>query len=160
MRSPGSKPHHIDKPGLIMAAILGLLALVLWREAYTMSGAVSYGVGPTAALKVVAGGLLVLAIATAVAAIRKPGGETEPMDAKPVWLILAACAVMIAFIKFGVGFIPATTVLFAATATAFGRRNIPADLAIGFALSVLIYLLFSKLLTLTLPQGPLERLLG
>ena len=160
MRKPGIKPHHVDKPGLIMAGILLFLAFMLWREASMMSGAVSYGVGPTAALKVVAGGLLILAISTGFAALRNPGSEAEPMDAKPVWLILGASAVMISFIKFGVGFIPATTVLFAATATAFGRRNILADLAIGLVLSVLIYLLFSKLLTLTLPQGPLERLLG
>lgn len=143
-----------------MTALLVFLAGMLWREAYTMSGAVSYGVGPTAALKVVAVGLLVLAVATGIAALRNPAEAPEAMDAGPVWLILAACAVMISFIKFGVGFIPATTVLFAATATAFGRRKVAVDLAIGFALAVLIYLLFSKLLTLTLPQGPLERLLG
>lgn len=160
MNERGSTPHHVDRAGLIMAAILMLLAVVLWREAYTMSGAVSYGVGPTAALKVVGSCLVLLALATGISALRKPGETPEAMNAGPVWLILAACAVMIGFIKFGVGFIPATTVLFAATATAFGRRRIAADLAIGFVLSVLIYLLFSKLLTLTLPQGPLERLLG
>lgn len=160
MREPGSAPLQIDKAGLIMAAILVFLAVILWREAYTMGGTVSYGVGPTAALKVVAGGLLLLALATGWSAFRSVGAVPEPMNATPVWLILAGCAVMIGFIRFGVGFIPATTVLFAATATAFGRRNIPADLAIGFVLSTLIYLLFSKLLTLTLPQGPLERLLG
>jgi putative tricarboxylic transport membrane protein len=160
MREPGSAPHQIDKAGLIMAAILVFLAGLLWREAYTMGGTVSYGVGPTAALKVVAGGLLFLALATGWSAFRSGGDAPEPLNAQPVWLILAGCAVMIAFIRFGVGFIPATTVLFAATATAFGRRNIPADLAIGFVLSTLIYLLFSKLLTLTLPQGPLEHLLG
>ncbi len=160
MREPGSTPLLIDKAGLIMAAILVFLAAVLWREAYTMGSTVSYGVGPTAALKVVAGGLFLLAIATGWSAFRSPGAAPEPMNARPVWLILAGCAVMIGFIRFGVGFIPATTVLFAATATAFGRRNIPADLAIGFVLSTFIYLLFSKLLTLTLPQGPLERLFG
>jgi putative tricarboxylic transport membrane protein len=51
------------------------------------------------------------------------------------------------------------TILFAATATAFGRRAIAADLIIGFVIAVVIYLAFSKLLTLGLPEGPLERLL-
>ena len=57
------------------------------------------------------------------------------------------------------GFIPATTILFAATATAFGRRAILTDLAIGFVLSLVVYLMFTKLLSLSLPTGPLERLL-
>ena len=56
------------------------------------------------------------------------------------------------------GFIPATTVLFAATAAAFGRRAILTDLAIGFVLSVVVYLMFSKVLSLSLPAGPIERL--
>ena len=54
--------------------------------------------------------------------------------------------------------IPATAVLFAATATAFGRRAIHIDLAIGLVLAVVVFLLFDKLLTLSLPAGPIERL--
>jgi putative tricarboxylic transport membrane protein len=50
-------------------------------------------------------------------------------------------------------------VLFAATATAFGRRAIHIDLAIGLVLAIVVFLLFDKLLTLSLPAGPLERLL-
>ena len=50
------------------------------------------------------------------------------------------------------------TVLFAATATAFGRRAIVTDLVLGFVIATVIYLVFSKLLTLGLPAGPLERL--
>ena len=52
------------------------------------------------------------------------------------------------------------TVLFAATARAFGRRALATDVAIGFVTGVVIYLVFTKLLTLGLPQGPLERLIG
>ena len=67
-------------------------------------------------------------------------------------------ALLIAIIGLGGGFILATTALFVTTATAFGRRAILADLAIGFVLTTLIYLAFSRLLTLSLPAGPLERL--
>ena len=67
-------------------------------------------------------------------------------------------ASMIAIIGLGGGFIPAMTVLFAATATAFGRRAILADLAIGFVIGTIIYIAFSRLLTLSLPAGPIERL--
>ena len=63
-----------------------------------------------------------------------------------------------AIIGLGGGFIPATAILFAATATAFGRRAIHIDLAIGAGLGVVVFLLFDKLLTLSLPAGPIERL--
>ena len=65
---------------------------------------------------------------------------------------------MIVLIGIGGGFIPAITILFAATAAAFGRRAILADLAIGFVLGTGAYLMFAKLLSLSLPMGPLERL--
>ena len=78
---------------------------------------------------------------------------------KAIVLILGGLAALIAIIGFGGGFILATTILFAMTAAAFGRRAFLADLAIGFVLAVVIYLMFDKLLTLSLPAGPLERLL-
>ena len=68
-------------------------------------------------------------------------------------------AALIAIIAFGGGFIPATAVLFAATAAAFGRKAVIVDLIIGAVLGSAAYLLFDKLLTLSLPAGPLERLL-
>ena len=49
--------------------------------------------------------------------------------------------------------------LFAATARAFGRTAIVTDLVIGLVLAFVVYLMFTKLLTLSLPEGPLERLL-
>ena len=65
---------------------------------------------------------------------------------------------VIVLIGIGGGFIPAVTVLFAATAAAFGRRAVLTDLAIGFVLGTAAYLMFSRLLSLSLPMGPLERL--
>ena len=84
--------------------------------------------------------------------------ERESFDPKAIVLILGGLAALIAIIGLGGGFIPATAVLFAATATAFGRRAIHIDLAIGLVLAVVVFLLFDKLLTLSLPAGPLERL--
>ena len=74
-------------------------------------------------------------------------------------LILAGLALLIAIIGFGGGFILATSALFVATSAAFGRRAILVDLAIALVMSTLIYLAFDRLLTLSLPAGPLERLL-
>jgi putative tricarboxylic transport membrane protein len=76
-----------------------------------------------------------------------------------VWLILAGLALLIGIVGLGGGFILATSALFVATSAAFGRRAILADLAIALVLTTLIYLAFDRLLTLSLPAGPLERLL-
>jgi putative tricarboxylic transport membrane protein len=84
----------------------------------------------------------------------------EPDDLPPIVIILGGFAALIALIGFGGGFIPATAILFAATATAFGRRAILTDLAIGLVLAIVVFLIFDKLLTLSLPYGPLERLLS
>ena len=44
------------------------------------------------------------------------------------------------------------------TASAFGRKAFHIDLLIGFVLSTAVYLVFSKVLSLSLPAGPLEHL--
>ena len=85
--------------------------------------------------------------------------EPEPAEPWPILLILGGLAALIALIGLGGGFIPATAILFAATAAAFGRRAFLTDLIIGAVLGTAAYLLFDKLLTLSLPAGPLERLL-
>jgi putative tricarboxylic transport membrane protein len=82
----------------------------------------------------------------------------EELNTTAIVRILGGLAAMIAVIGFGYGFIIATTLLFAMTASAFGRKAFHIDLLIGFVLSTVIYLVFSKILALTLPAGPLEHL--
>ena len=72
--------------------------------------------------------------------------------------VLGGLAALIAVIGFGGGFIIATALLFAMTAAAFGRKAFHIDIIIGLVLATIVYLVFSKLLALTLPAGPLERL--
>jgi putative tricarboxylic transport membrane protein len=108
---------------------------------------------------VVASGMAVLAFGNAFLAWRGDFPERESFDPKAIVLILGGFAALIAIIALGGGFIPATAVLFAATSTAFGRRAIVTDLLIGAGLAVAVFLLFDKLLTLSLPAGPIERLL-
>jgi len=149
----------IDRAGIVIALALVLLAVVLVVDALRIQANVVYGLGPQAMPIIVAIGLALLAAGNLINALS--GGDVEPedMDFRPVLLILAGLAMMIAIIGLGGGFIPAMTVLFATTATAFGRRAIVSDLIIGFVIAAVIYLAFSKLLTLGLPEGPLERLL-
>lgn len=155
----GTPSRRIDTAGIVIAVALALLAVVLVVDALRIQANVVYGLGPQAMPILIAVGLAILAAGNFVNAMR--GGDVEPedMDFRPVLLILAGLSMMIVLIGIGGGFIPAMTVLFATTATAFGRRAIVADVIIGFVMAVLIYLAFSKLLTLGLPQGPLERLL-
>ena len=108
---------------------------------------------------VVSVGLAILAAANLVQAIRGELPHREAGDPKAILLILGGFAALMTLIGIGGGFIVGTAILFAATSTAFGRRAFLTDLAIGFALGVCIYLLFAKLLALSLPMGPLERLI-
>jgi putative tricarboxylic transport membrane protein len=155
----GAPSRRIDTAGVVIAAALALLAVVLVVDALRIQANVVYGMGPQAVPILIAVGLGILAAGNLVNALS--GGDVEPEDMqfRPVLLILAGLAMMITIIGIGGGFIPGMTILFAATATAFGRRAIVADLIIGFVIAVVIYLAFSKLLTLGLPEGPLERLL-
>ena len=150
--------HRIDRAAMAIAAGLLVIAVVIVWDASSLPSTV-YGIGPRAVPILVAGGLALLAVGNAVLAWRGEFPERDDFDLQAVLLILGGLLALIAIIGLNGGFIPATTVLFAATATAFGRRAILTDLAIGFALSVLVFLMFSKLLTLSLPMGPIERLL-
>jgi putative tricarboxylic transport membrane protein len=154
-----STPRRVDKAGLVIALLLLLLAGVIWLDMSSLQLSSVYGLGPKAMPIVVAVGLAILGLGNAISALRGGLPERETLDWKPIVLIIGGLAVLIAFIKFNVGFIPATAVLFAATSAAFGRRAFLTDLALGFACGFIIYLLFSKLLTLSLPMGPIENLL-
>ena len=152
-------PHRPDIAGLVIAlALIALAATVFWDMNRLELGAV-YGVGPKAMPTVVATGLALLGIGNGVMAFRGGLPKRESVDPTAIGLILAGLAAMIVLIGFGGGFILATAALFAAVARAFGRRALLMDFLIGLALGALSYLLFAKLLALTLPVGPIERLI-
>jgi putative tricarboxylic transport membrane protein len=158
--SPGGHAsRRIDRAGLVIAFALAALAVVLVIDASRLSSGAIYGVGPEAMPIVVAVGLALLAIGNFIDAVRGKLPPRESADPWPVLLILAGLALLIAIIGFGGGFIVATSALFVATSVAFGRRAILIDFAIAIVLGTLVYLAFDKLLALSLPAGPLERLL-
>jgi putative tricarboxylic transport membrane protein len=156
---PAWGSRRIDRAGLVIAFALAALAVVLVVDASRLSSGAMYGMGPEAMPIVVAVGLGLLAIGNLVDALRGNLPPRESADPKPVLLILAGLALLIAIIGFGGGFILATSSLFVATSAAFGRRAILIDSAIALVLTTLIFLAFDRLLTLSLPAGPLERLL-
>jgi putative tricarboxylic transport membrane protein len=154
-RPPASRP---DPAALATAGVLALLAAVILWDTLNLQLATTYGIGPKAMPYVVAAGLALLAAGNLVLAWRADFPPRDQLDARAIGLILGGLAAMIAIIGLGGGFIAATTILFAATSAGFGRRAPHIDLPIGLALGVVIYLLFDKLLTLSLPAGPLEHL--
>lgn len=151
--------RQVDRAGVVVAVLLAALAAVLVWDASRLPSGAAYGVGPGAMPIVVACGLGLLAIGNFVDALRGNLPPRESADMRPVLLILAGLALLIAIIGMGGGFILATSALFVATSAAFGRRALLTDLAIAVVLTSVIYLAFDKLLKLSLPAGPLERLL-
>jgi putative tricarboxylic transport membrane protein len=148
-----------DPAGYVIAAVLLALAGIIFWDASSLQLSSAYGVGPKAMPMVVAAIIAALAIGNLVMTLRGELPERESADPKAILLILGGLAALIALIGLGGGFIIATAVLFATTSAAFGRSAFLVDLAIGLGLGVLLFLLFDKLLTLSLPAGPLERLL-
>ena len=149
--APEQASRRIDRAGVVIAAALAVLAAVLVWDASKLPSTTMYGMGPEAMPVVIAIGLVILAVGNLIDALRGTLPARESMDPKPVWLIICGLALLIAIIGCGGGFILATSALFVTTSAAFGRRAV--------VITTLIYLAFDKLLTLSLPAGPLERLL-
>jgi putative tricarboxylic transport membrane protein len=155
-RPTASRP---DPAAMAIAGVLLALAAVILWDTMRLEIATTYGVGPKAMPYVIAGGLALLAAANLALAWRANFPTRDELDLRATALILGGLAAMVATIALGGGFIVATTILFAATSAGFGRRAPHIDVPIGLVLGLAIYLLFDKLLTLSLPAGPLERLL-
>jgi putative tricarboxylic transport membrane protein len=153
------RERRVDPAGIVIAIALFGAAAVIWWDMTTLQISSVYGVGPKAMPIVVATGVALLGAGNLIMALRGDLPQRESAAPGPVLLIIGGLAALIAAIAFGAGFIPGMTILFATTATAFGRRAVLTDLVIGFVLATMVYLVFVKLLTLSLPMGPLERLL-
>lgn len=150
--------RRTDAAGLVIALILFVMAGLVWWDMTSLQLSSVYGLGPKAMPIIVAVGLAVLAAGNAILAFRGDLPERDRLDWKPIFLILGGLAALILLIRFGGGFILGTAILFATTSAAFGRRAFVTDLLIGLVIAVTIFVLFSKLLTLSLPMGPLESL--
>lgn len=156
---PFSARRAADRRALVMGVALLLLAVTVLLDARAQTLSATYGMGPAAMPYAIAALLTALGAGHVVAAFRDGLPVPEEADWAAIGWITLGLAALLLCIGLGAGFILATTLLFAFTARAFGRRALLADAGIGFALGVAIYLLFAKVLTLSLPTGPLERLL-
>ena len=150
--------RRADKRALAVGLALFVFAALVWRDGAAQTLSATYGIGPAAMPYVVAMALAALGLGHIVVAFRDGLPVPEHADGIAIGWIAFGLVALLLCIAFGAGFILATTILFAATARAFGRRALLVDATIGVGLGVAIHLLFSKLLTLSLPAGPLEHL--
>ena len=144
-----------------LAIALGLLALsavLAWDASRLGSGGAYARIGPQTIPYAIAIGLAGLAAWTAIEAWRGDFPDREKQDKLPVLWIVGGLLAQMILIKF-VGFSIATGVLFAMTARGFGRVSLPIALVSGILISALVWLVFARLLQLSLPAGPPERLM-
>jgi putative tricarboxylic transport membrane protein len=154
-----TRRRRTDPAGLVIAAALAGLAIVIAWDTSRLTLTSVYGVGPKAMPIVIVAGLALLSIGNFINALKGDLPAREAISSKAIFRILGGLAALMAVIGFGGGFIIATALLFAMTAAAFGRKAFHIDLLLGLVLATVVYLLFSKLLALSLPAGPLENLL-
>ena len=160
-RTPGlpGTGRSPDGAAFIIAALLAAFGAVLLWDASAIPDKGGYaGIGPAAMPKVVGWGLIALAAATTAGAFRGRLAAVPRQNPVPLLLIGAGLVCQIALLH-SLGFALATAILFAATAAAFGKRNLLITLPVGYALAFAIYGLFDGILRLNLPGGWLETLI-
>jgi putative tricarboxylic transport membrane protein len=147
-----------DRAGLVIAAGLVALAALIVVQTRAMPVAALYArVGPTTFPYVIAGGLALLGVGTAVSALRGGLPAREPDHIAPILWIVGGLLAQMLLLKTA-GFSVATGALFALTARGFGRGPIWLSLPIGIAFALIIWIVFALGLSLSLPAGPIERL--
>ncbi len=147
-----------DWAALIIAVFLIAVAVVVFWDASHLKTIAQYDrIGPSTVPKVVALGLFCLGIWTAIEAWRGDFPEREHQEVAPVIWVIAGLAGQMLLLRTA-GFSIATGVLFALTARGFGKRQIWFSLPVGIIMSFIVWAMFSQLLQLTLPAGPLEHL--
>ncbi|MDX3927564.1 MAG: tripartite tricarboxylate transporter TctB family protein [Shinella sp.] len=158
LQSRAPRSRRPDKAAFVIAAVLAAIAGVIFWDVSRLSGLAGYSqVGPTTVPDAIAGCLVLLAAWTALAAFRGDFPRREHQEIGPVVWIVGGLAVQMLLLKVA-GFSIATGLLFAATARGFGRRKLWISVPVGIVFSFVVWLIFAKLLQLSLPAGPLERM--
>jgi putative tricarboxylic transport membrane protein len=148
-----------DWAALVVAVVLLILAGVIFFDVSRLRDVGGYSqVGPATVPDWIAFGLVGLAIWTVIAAFRGDFPAREKQEIKPVVWIVAGLAAQMLLIR-PLGFSIATGVLFGLTAAGFGARRLWISIPIAIVICLAIWWIFSVVLSLSLPAGPLENLL-
>jgi putative tricarboxylic transport membrane protein len=148
-----------DGAALVVAAGLAALGGLLIGQGGAIPDKGGYaGIGSGDMPQFIGWGLVVLAIGHVVTGLRHRADPPDRQRIVPVLLIIAGLALQLVLLK-PLGFSIASGLLFACTATAFGKRNLALTLPIGIGLALAAYGVFDQLLRLNLPAGLLENLI-
>lgn len=158
-----SQPHQPERRPqgaafVIAAGLAGLAVMLLWDAAGLKQDGGYAGVGPADVPRLIAYGLLILAVFTAVAGVRGDLPRPPRQAPAPVLWILSGLGLQLGLLHV-VGFILSGAILFGLTARGFGQRPLWKALLVGLVLAAVIYGVFDRLLRLNLPGGPLEMMI-
>jgi putative tricarboxylic transport membrane protein len=155
---------RIRKPESLLAlGVIALGILALYESTLIPVSPMYAQVGPTAVAYVASLLLVGLGIGLLVESLR--GSWISPPEETEIQLDLRALAWMLLGLVLNIGligplgFIPASTLLFACTARAFGSRRPVRDALIGLAFAAIAYFGFAELLGINIGAGILEGLL-
>ena len=152
------QPHVLHPSLFAVAAGLAVIGAVMLWDAGRLGGAAGYSnVGPAMFPRIIGGVLVGLAAWTVIAALRRDFPDPHPSARGPILWVLAGLTAQLLLLKVA-GFSIATGLLFALTARGFGKRNLALTIPVGIAMAFAIWAVFSQVLMLNLPAGPLERL--
>ncbi len=144
------------------AGVVALGLVAVWATLGIPTGAIYARVGPTVFPWAITIGLLLLGTALIVVAVT--AGWNREIDETPVnpvslGTLIAGLLLNVATIDFA-GFIPASMILFAMTARAFGSRRSLRDVVYGLILALVAYIGFDRVLGYQIGTGPLETFLS
>jgi len=158
-----SGPSHLsrrpDGAALVIAAILAVIAVVIfWQTSQMRLPPIQARVGPTVFPYIVATVMLVLSAGTVLSAFRHGFPARDKDNLGPIAWIIGGLVLQIVTLSW-LGFSIATGLLFAFTARAFGRGPLWQTIPIGVVFAFIVWFAFARGLQLSLPAGPLERLI-
>ena len=157
----GAKPNTARDGIFVGAAIILTAAIFGWQTALIPSGAIYAEIGPTIVPWIVTALLGALGISIIVESylglwhVDKEHGEFDRNSLIWIGLGLGLNVALIGFL----GFILASAVLFVCTARAFGSVRLLRDAGIGFALALIAYAGFDRLLGYRIGNGLIENLI-
>jgi putative tricarboxylic transport membrane protein len=160
--TPDSRPPTPIAEPLAGAAIVVLGGWVLWHAYGLREGPGYAAIGPRVFPVIVGAGFLASGLAVLASGwrSRRPAASDEPHEQETAldWSTLAAMGALLAvyILLFApLGFIVSSAAFLIAGAWALGSRSQVRDLIVGILLSGLTYVVFTRLLGLELPEGPL-----
>lgn len=142
-------------------AVLGLAAIVVW-QAGTIPSPLYAQLGPRVAPYIVGTGLAALGVALLASALIgrwRADPEEEGAPDLPALAWMAAGLILNVVLIQPLGFILASTILFAFVARGFGSRRWARNAGIGFAIALATYLGFERLLGIRVGAGILDGVL-